>query len=340
MPNQTRDMIVLTVFGALAGLAFYALTNWFPQGINFSRLTLGPSVFAFAFFGGTLTMTGPVPFRRSLLPAAGFGILVAALVLWASFRFEAAHEFLQTGHPFAVVFVIFLIAVPFLIARMATATSPKNYSDLFDASWGAVTRVLVSLLFTGLFWLLLFLSNELLELVGIPLIQRLIDIDAVPAILTGAVFGLAVVVVHELSEMISPQLILRLLRLLMPMITVVVAIFVIALPFRGLSNLFGSWCAGGVLMGMGLVATGLVSATIDRNAEHGVQQLDEGLCATVGLPRAHLGRPRHRVRLDTGPGLRLDSQPFGRGHHCRHPLCLRPNLCIRDLAQGRLGEPP
>ena len=69
-----------------------------------------------------------------------------------------------------MVFVIFLIAVPFLIARMATATSPKNYSDLFDASWGAVTRVLVSLLFTGLFWLLLFLSNELLELVGIPLI--------------------------------------------------------------------------------------------------------------------------------------------------------------------------
>lgn len=85
-------------------------------------------------------------------------------------------------------------------------------------------------------------------------------------------FGLAVVVVHELSEMISPQLILGLLRLLMPMITVVVAIFVIALPFRGLSNLFGSWSAGGVLMGMGLVATGLVSATIDRNAEHGVQR--------------------------------------------------------------------
>ena len=95
-------------------------------------------------------------------------------------------------------------------------------------------------------------------------IEALIDIDPARPVITGAIFGLAIVVTYELSDMISPQLILRLLRLLLPMITVVVAVFVIALPFRGLSNLFGSLSAGAVMIGMAITATSLVSAAIAR----------------------------------------------------------------------------
>ncbi len=272
MPNLTRDMIVVTLFGALAGLACYAMFEWITEIRGFDTLSLGASVFAACFFGGALTMTGPVHLVRSLLPAAGFGVVVAVFILWASLRFTNAEAFIETGHPVGVVFVLFIIALPFLIAGAGAETSPKRYADLFDASWGAVTRVIVSAAFTGLFWLLLFLSDALLQLVGITLIEALIDIDPAPPVITGAVFGLAIVVTHELSDMISPQLILRLLRLLLPMITVVVTVFVIALPFRGLSNLFGSLSAGGVMIGMGMIATALVSAAIDRSSEQGVQR--------------------------------------------------------------------
>jgi hypothetical protein len=273
MAPQTREMIVLTLFGALAGFSFYATTEWLEGIQGTGRLALGAMIFSICFFGGSLAMNGPVSFIRTLKPAAVFGVATTALILLASLRFQTAGGFIQTGHPFALLFAVFLITIPFLIALMITTASPRNYSDLFDAAWGTVTRVLVSGLFTGLFWLLLLLSNQLLKLVGITLIKELIALDAVPFILSGAIFGLAIVVAHELSDMISPQMILRLLRLLMPMITVVVAIFVVALPFRGLSNLFGSLSAGSVMMGMGLVATGLVSAAIDRNSEHGVQRL-------------------------------------------------------------------
>lgn len=271
MPTLTRDMIVVTLFGALAGLASYALFEWITEIQGFDSETLGASVFAACFFSAALAMAGPVRLMQCLIPAAAFAAVVTALVLWASFRFAEAETFIEAGHPFGVVFVLFIIAVPFLTTIAAPEKSPKRYTDLFDVSWGAVTRVIVSAAFTGLFWLLLFLSDALLSLVGITLIEAIIDLDPAPPILTGAVFGLAIVVTHELSEMVSPQLILRLLRLLLPMITVVVAIFVVALPFRGLSNLFGSLSAGGVMIGMGLTATGLVSAAIDRSSDQGVQ---------------------------------------------------------------------
>lgn len=272
MPNLTRDMIVVTLFGALAGLACYALFEWITEVRGFDTLTLGVSVFATCFFAGALTMTGPVHLGRSLVPAAGFGVGVTALILWASLRFLDAETFIETGHPIGVIFVLFVIALPFLTAGAIAGKSPRRYADLFDVSWGAVTRVIVSAAFTGLFWLLLFLSDALLQLVGITLIEALIDIDPAPPVITGAIFGLAIVVTHELSDMVSPQLILRLLRLLLPMITFVVTVFVIALPFRGLSNLFGSLSAGGVMIGMGMTAITLVSAAVDRSPEQGVQR--------------------------------------------------------------------
>jgi len=272
MPEATRHLFFVSLFGALAGLAFYVIVEVLPTIAAFDRATLVCAVFSFCFFGGALAMTGPVPLWQSLRPSAVFGSVIAALAYWASFRFSSAEAFIETGHLFFVVFVIFVISIPFLITFTSPELSHRRYTDLFDVSWAAVTRVVVSSAFTGLFWLLVFLSNALLELVGIDIIEDLIDLDGVPAVLTGAVFGLAVAVVYEMAHMISPHLILRLLRLLMPMITCVIAVFVVALPLRGLSNLFGDFSAAGVLTGMGLVATGLVSATIDRSEDSGVQR--------------------------------------------------------------------
>jgi len=273
MNSQTRDAVFLSLFGALAGLAFYILAEIVPDVLGYSRLWFALCVFMFCLFGGALAMAGPVALLRSLIPAAGMAIAISVLTVWASLRFGNVNDFVKTEHPFAVILCLFVISLPFLMTSAGQGTSPRQYGDLFDAAWGAVTRVIVAMAFTGLFWGLLILSDSLLQLVGLTIIEDLLEIDFVPPILTGLVFGLAVAVVYELADLISPQLVLRLLRLLMPMITVVVAIFVVALPFRGLSNLFGSLSAGAVMIGMGVVAISLVSAAIDRAPQSGVQRI-------------------------------------------------------------------
>ena len=148
MPTQTRNMITLALFGAIAGLTFYGLLEWTEALENFERLLFGAFVFSICLFGGSLAMAGPVALNRCLLPTAGFGIALTGLILWGSLRFEDVSDFMYTGHPPALIFVMFVIGIPFLITWAVPGKSPTKYGDLFDAAWGAVTRVIVSMAFT------------------------------------------------------------------------------------------------------------------------------------------------------------------------------------------------
>jgi len=125
----------------------------------------------------------------------------------------------------------------------------------YVAAWG----------FVAVFWILAFLSDALLELVEIRTIETLMRLDWLRFTVTGALLGLGLAVVYELRAMISPYLILRLLRLTVPLVLVVVGIFVAAVPLRGLSDLFGGFSAAGTLMGTAIAAITLISAALDRD---------------------------------------------------------------------------
>ena len=271
MFNKQYSAIFLTIFGAFAGLSFYGITEWLLVVRNFDTLSLAITVFSACFFSIALIMAGPISIWRSLLPAAGGGGFVTLLTLWANLRFVHAQDFIDTGLPIVAIFVLLVISIPFLIAAAGQHTSRRNYADLFDVAWNAVARLVFAPFFIMLFWLLFFLSDALFELVGIKLLSKLLEIDYLPYILSGAVFGLALNVVHEWSHTISAKLILRLLALLMPMVTVVVTIFVVALPFSSFSDLLNAWSAGGTLMVMGLVAITLTTVALERAPNEGVQ---------------------------------------------------------------------
>ena len=128
-------------------------------------------------------------------------------------------------------------------------------------------------LFVGVFWIVVFLSNALLELVDIDIIDVLFDIDWVRFALSGAVLGLGLAVAYELRDFVSPHLLLRLLRLLLPIVLLVVAVFLAALPFRGLSGLFGGFSSAATLMGVAIAAISLISTALDRDDEYGINTL-------------------------------------------------------------------
>jgi uncharacterized membrane protein len=102
MNSQTRDAVFLSLFGALAGLAFYILAEIVPDVLGYSRLWFALCVFMFCLFGGALAMAGPVALLRSLIPAAGMAIAISVLTVWASLRFGNVNDFVKTEHPFAV----------------------------------------------------------------------------------------------------------------------------------------------------------------------------------------------------------------------------------------------
>ena len=266
--NENLTRIGMACVGALAGLSIWVLMDVLPYSIENQWLLLWVGSVIFGFFTPLLGLVGPLKPREALSVAAVLGLSAAALFYWASLRVTDVDDVFEIGFDPAAFCVLIFIGAPFGAAVMRGRLF--DYAYLFDTAWGIVVRYLAASVFVGLFWAALFLSQALLEIVGITVIWDLVEEDVVPFVLTGLVLGLALAVANELRSYVSPYLLLRLLRLLMPPLVLVVGVFILALPFRGLSGLFGEFSAAGTLMAVAIAGASLIAAAVDSTDEEAV----------------------------------------------------------------------
>ncbi len=255
----------MTGIGALAGLAAWLLLDVVPEFVRSERALLFGSTAAGGFFIALLAAGGTLPFRRALGVAVGASLPGAALLTWASLRYDRVDPFLESGHAALAYGLICALSLPFLMVGLRGKAPWHSYPALFRQAWEIVVRGTAALIFLGIFWAVVFLSDALFGLVGLPFISLLLDINPVPPLLTGAVIGLALAVVVELEDYGSPHLILRLLQLFLPVVLAVTAVFLAALPFRGVSGLFGALSAAAVLLSMAVGIATLITAAIERD---------------------------------------------------------------------------
>ena len=155
-----------------------------------------------------------------------------------------------------------LVPLPFLVAREGRGWD--HYRTLFTESWGIVVRTGAAWLFVGVIWVVILLSDLLLGLVGIDVLMDVALIPPVAVVLTGAGFGLALGVVGDMGDTISPWLVLRLLRTLLPAVLVVIVAFVVALPLNGMAAIYGRISAALIMLTMCGVAATLVTTAVDQ----------------------------------------------------------------------------
>lgn len=271
-PASPNFRVVMTVIGILAGLASYVVVDVLPQrlGEGFERLTLTVGIFSAVLFICGLMMAGPMRIGRAMVVSLGMATVLTPLFYWASLRFSDVEQFMATGHPAASLVLLCFIAMPFVITRDRIGRF-ASYPDLFAQSWGIVVRYAVGMVFVAVVWGVVMLSDALLSIVGVTVIDRLLGIDVVPYVLSWMALGLGLAVVDELQDYVSPFLLLRLLRLLLPVFLVVVVVFLLAVPLRGLGGLFGGLSAAMTLMGVAICSATLITASLDVDTESGVQ---------------------------------------------------------------------
>lgn len=280
MPPTSRNRIAAALAGALAGGAGWALVDVVPDALDAPRTILAFSTGAGAFFFVLLVTLGPLSPGRAALAGAVVAAPATALVVLASQRFGAVDTFLETVHPLVALAVLTTVPVPYLISGLGDRRRWFGYADLFDAAWAGLVRCATAIAFLLVAWGVIWLSDTVLKIVGLAVIEDIVDMPPVPWIMTGLMFGLALAVADELSDYVSPRLPLRLLRLLAPPVLGVIALFLVFLPFRGLSNLFGDLSAAATLMAMAVTAATLVSSALDR---------DDGAAAAGLIRRAAAG---------------------------------------------------
>lgn len=263
--------IAMTGIGALSGVAGWLFIDVLRDLVTNQHLYLFLFAFVMGAFAVILALAGPQHLRRAI-PAGVALSLVSAVLLWmAALGFSELDAFFSSGTYFAAYGLLMIVGTPFVAAALCGQGEWRNYKLLFDRTWTIVVRYCAALVFVGLAWAILFLSDALFKIVDIQVLNRLMDVDWFPYVFSGAGFGLALAVVHELRDYISPHLVLRLLRLLLPAVLIVVAVFVVALPFRGLSGLFGGFSAAGTLMAMAFAVITLITVALDRDSSEEVQ---------------------------------------------------------------------
>lgn len=258
-----QHRVILALIGAAAGASLFALSEILDGDLLGQRLALALAVFAWAFFFGLLGMAGPLRTGRAAVLAAGVGIVAAALLTSAGLRFDTIEELGGSPFPFACGLVLTTLPLPFLIA--ACGAGWRDYPTLFIQAWGIFVRYSVALLFVGVVWGVVLLSDALFGAVGLTVIADLLQVGILPWLITGTVLGLALAVVQELSDVVSPYLVLRLLRLLVPGVLLVFVVFIAALPLHGLNGLFGGLSVAATLLAMTAVAATLVTSAVDQD---------------------------------------------------------------------------
>ncbi len=262
MDYLLQNRVRMAAMGAATALAFYGLIQLSDAQVLQDRALLAAITLIGTFCATILMTCGPISLRASCMGGAILASAVTVLMQLSALRFATVAEMATTGWPVVAAFVLVTIPLPFWIAHQRGHW--RNYDVLFNEAWAIALRAGISTLFTGLVWLLIYLFDLLLSLVGVTVIAKLLEFDAVPYLITGGLFGLGLAVVQELTDVIGPSLILRLLRLLVPITVFVVVVFLLAVPLNGFSNLFGGLSVGLTMLSIVAVGASLVTAVVDQ----------------------------------------------------------------------------
>lgn len=199
-----------------------------------------------------LAGVGRLPARKLAL----WGLAAAAVLMLLGWH-DAAQQTREYFYPpyirfpvlafsAAALFIAHHLIVPAVAARRWIA----DFDDYFDTAWKAGVQLALSLGFTGAFWLLLFLGAALFQVIGLRFLSDLIGEEWFSIPVTCLVFATAVQLTDVRSGLIRGvrTVALMLLSWLLLVITVLVAGFLLALPFTGLDGLWKTGSATALVL--------------------------------------------------------------------------------------------
>ncbi|MCX7289257.1 MAG: DUF4153 domain-containing protein [Rhodobacterales bacterium] len=267
MTTKIENRWQIAATGAIGGLLLWLVVEGAERGLIGDRWALVLAAFVGTGFGAALAMAGPIGLWRALPRALGLAAVTAVLVWLGGLRFEDG--IFGSGLSVLAAVMVATLPVPFLIA--AARGGWRDYPALFLEAWSIAVRLVAAAAFTALVWAVIYLSDAVLGIVGITVIADLLEHWVVPMVVSGAVLGLGVAVIHELADYVSPYLVLRLFRLLLPVVLGVMLVFLVALPFRGLTGLFSGLSPALLLLTMVGVGISLVAIAVDQTDAEATQ---------------------------------------------------------------------
>ena len=242
MPSPHNTLPVVLIAAAVQGWALYAL-----------HLSIADSRWPATQPGWLLALYAVatfVPLTVQLLADYARRGSMWLIILWMAvlFAYFGWHHgarvvswdtdnFVSSGRWFPLVFVLgvlWLHMLPFIQCRLAGGGWRTRYAALFDAAWRNTLMIAEAVLFTTLFWLLLFLWQALFAMLGIRFFSELFREPIFIYPVSALAFGFALHLIgsiERLTGVILEQL-LNVLKWLLLIAGLILALFTVALIFK------------------------------------------------------------------------------------------------------------
>jgi len=257
---------VMAAICAVAGLIFDLLAD-FSASTGASPLRLSGATFVAV---AAVSFVVTVEQRRwlwSLGFALGWGAVIA-LVGWFTASYNRLPEIFE--FPFLSGLFAVLLAAPLFQTVRDEGAWRFPYARLHGHAWTDAVIGAASLAFVGVTFLLAWLIGGLFDLIGIDVVIDLLKESWFAWMLAGFAFGAAVGLLRERDALVATlqRLVMVVLSVLAPVLAVALAMFLLSIPFTGLSKLWDSSIPATPLMlvaGAGAIL--LANAVIGNGAD-------------------------------------------------------------------------
>lgn len=294
-----RLFLTRLLIGLAQGLFLYFLYRavedkvWpATQGLLFAPLLL---VALATPIGLTLSL-GAMPYRKALLWCAIASAVLALLgffdnwmswPLWQSGAFGYAANDRPQIVPSPQLFVFgggaLFIAHALVTGGIADRRFQASYATHFDVAWKLAVQLALAALFVGAFWLLLWLGAGLFNLIKLDFLEKLLGREwfAIPVLSLATAGALHLTDIRPALVQGARTLLLTLLSWLLPLITLIVAGFVVSLPFTGLGALWNIGHATALLLAAAAALIVLINAAHQDGAAERMPPMILRLAGTV-----------------------------------------------------------
>ncbi|WP_304175615.1 DUF4153 domain-containing protein [Phenylobacterium aquaticum] len=260
--------------GFAQGLVLYGLSEWAKH--------LGDNRWVAALFGalavaavlipvaaqGAINRLKRLTLTRWLIAAGATVALLGAYDSWCAEKIGSDH------FPSALLFVNAAVGLFITHQLIAAAQADRrwfaDYHRYFDGAWKDGVRLVLAVLFVAALWILLGLGAALFHLIGIKLIGDIIGKPwfAFPA--TTTFFAIAIHITDVRAGLVRGirTVALTLLSWLSPVMALIGAGFLAALPFTGLAPLWATKSAAGILLSAAAALIVLTNAAYQEGEEN------------------------------------------------------------------------
>jgi hypothetical protein len=246
LSNQHALWLRLAV-GASFGLMIAALAKVHePTQSSQWRETLAGTLAlsAFVIWAGAGSMR-----RLSLLVWTSIAMAMIGYILWDGFAKNSGRvDIFFAQH--ALILPLLFIAHELVSSGDQAGKPIASYETYFDEAWKRGVQLALAILFTLLFWGILWLGAALLGFIGFDWLKSLLRNEFFSWPATGLAFGSAVHLADVQTKLLSNvrNLILGVLSWLLPVITLIGAIFAGSLLVSGLAPLWATKAATATLL--------------------------------------------------------------------------------------------